>query len=654
MSSLTNIGCTAVIAIISAMAISAMQANNTQDLQTLLAAAQQAQSSSDFSLAAECYRRAVRLSPNTPELWANLGLMYHQKGELSEAIKSFSEAARLNPSLFVPQLFLGIENLQLQHAEAAIPYLQKAEQINPRDPQVPLALGRALAISGQGDRASDAYWRAVSLAPSNGDAWLGLGIANLQQMETDARIMNGTYKDSVYTKLHAGETFAEQGKLTQSAAAYKSALMGTSPPPLCAHAGYGIVLLRQQEISSAHAEFDLELKLNPGCALARLGLAAVHLVQGDTEGALSEITTAWNADQGFLQENLPLLRDAVTTEQGEELIRMAKDQELQGGNPAESLNKIQTQFNPDGPVSRRSPENGKGSQISKSSTAARVLNKSEMLYSTGQYRKCSDSMRLRLNALPEASVLLLAPCAFYTGDYRTASLAARRLKANTSTRVIGLYWESKAYQRSAITALTRAGETDDNSPRIHILLGDLYRQKERWEEAVQEYQKALALAPQDLGARLGLAMAFFASGRSLDALAVDQSLLKETPDDPEENLLAGEILVRINRLVEAEAYLKKSLTSDQGVALRAHTLLGEVYTATDRFPEALSEFKLCLANDEDGSIHYMIGRLYAKLGDKSSADEAFRDAKRLRKLADDRTNFTPQQDSADKTRGVAP
>ena len=84
----------------------ATQADNTQNLESILTAASEAQAKGDFSTAAEYYRQAVKVSPNTAELWANLGLMDDVAGNSSEAIKSFSEAARLNASMFVPQLFL--------------------------------------------------------------------------------------------------------------------------------------------------------------------------------------------------------------------------------------------------------------------------------------------------------------------------------------------------------------------------------------------------------------------------------------------------------------------------------------------------------------------------------------------------------------------
>ncbi len=618
MSWVKKAGCAAFIAACSSMAMWAAQADSTQSLQSIMTAAAEAQTKGDFSAAAGYYRQAVKLSPGTAELWANLGLMDDLAGNSLEAIKSFTQAAHLNGSMYVPQLFLGIEYLKLNRAETAIPFLQKAEQINPKDPQVPLALGRAYALSGKGDRSSDAYLRALDLVPDNGDAWLGLGMAKMQQSSADDRAMTATYKDSAYTKLRAGETFAEQGRLNRASDAYVSALSDKSAPPPCAHAGYGLVLLRQREVSKANSELDQELKANSGCSLARLGLAAIRLIQGDSDGALKDLEALWHADRGFLQENLPLLRDVLSDDQRSQLLRMAEELEARGETP---------------PV-------GSGDAVQ--TEAQSRLKEAEAFYLSGQYQNCSESLQPSLNALAEQSLSLLAQCAFYTGDYRTASSAARRLKTDPATRASGLYWESKADQKLAIAALARAGETASNSPQLHVLLGDIYRQKERWEDAESEYRKALALEPHNQGASLGLAMALFGGGKSEEALAIDKALLVETPNHPEENILAGEILVRGDHFTDAEAYLTKVHDTGQKYMPRVHTLLGQIYLATNRYPQALAEFKLSEASDDDGSIHYQLGRIYQKLGDKEKAVEAFQISKRLREQSDSRVNPAPQ------------
>ena len=67
-------------------------------------------------------------------------------------------------------------------------------------------------------------------------------------------------------------------------------------------------------------------------------------------------------------------------------------------------------------------------------------------------------------------------------------------------------------------------------------------------------------------------MALFADGKSDEALSIDKELLTETPDQSEENLLAGEILVRNHHFGDAEAYLTKIRDTGQKFMPRVHAL----------------------------------------------------------------------------------
>ena len=83
-------------------------------------------SQSDFKTAAENYQQAVKMHPENAEMWANLGLMEHEGGDYAQAMKSFERAIHLKPSLYVPNLFLGIDSLHEGNSSAAIPSLVKA------------------------------------------------------------------------------------------------------------------------------------------------------------------------------------------------------------------------------------------------------------------------------------------------------------------------------------------------------------------------------------------------------------------------------------------------------------------------------------------------------------------------------------------------
>ena len=625
------------------------QADQSQGLNSFLATAQQALARKDYSAAADSYRKALKVSPNAAELWADLGLMDHETGSFAEAIKSFTEAARLDPSLYVPQLFLGIDYLELNRAETAIPFLQNAEKLNPADPQASLTLGRALAIANKGVGATDAYWRAVTLAPRSGNAWLGLGKAYLQQVDSEARVMTTTYESSRYGKLRAAELFAEQGKLIQSARAYQSVLTMASPPP-CSHAGYGIVLLRQKAIAEATAEFDRESDSNQGCPFTRLGLAAAQLAQGFTENALRDLIAVWTADQGFFQQAWPVLRDGVTAQQTQALFDLANQWQTRSGIPAEFVASLQSGSQPYEPLPPIPAGSAAEAQDPTKTTAPSLLIDAENLYLSAQFQKCSDGLRPQLAELPEKYLTILSACAFYTGDYRTAALAARRLSTNLSTRQVGLYWQSKADQKLAIATLTRASQIDANSPGMHVLLGDVYRQNRRWADAESEYSKALALEPENRSGRLGLAISLFADGKRDAALAADQLLLRANPNDPQANLLAGEIFIQLNQYSDAESFLNRCSGIQPEFLPRVHALRGEVYANTNRIPEALSEFKLGMNSDEDGSIHFQMARLYQKTGDKKAAAEAFQVSRQLREKKDASAMVALPQSGANVTR----
>jgi tetratricopeptide (TPR) repeat protein len=615
-----------------------------QTIQSLLAEARDAQSRRDFNAAADLYRKAAELDPSVPELWANLGLMYHESGKSGDAIQSFKQAARLNASLYVPQLFLGIEYLKIQKPDAALPYLETAARLNPKDPQAELFLGKAYATLNHGDRAVDAFWKAIQLAPNNGSAWLGLGTTYLQQVENDARLMTSTYNHSPYESLRAAETFAEQGKLVEAENAYKAAIAFASPAP-CAHAEFGITLLREKKIADAREQFKTETRTESHCGLATLGIAVAEAAGEHPEAAIKALTSIAADDSGFIQSNLHLFHDALSADQARALADLARKHQSAGDFSIDLGSIVEQAL-----LSDTLPATGIHEAGTTQTARAPLPADAEKLYAAGKYAACDQVLKPKLETLNSAQQQLLASCSFYTGDFLTTSKVAERQKANSATLVRGLYWETKADQELAVATLTRAGEIDPDSPRMHVLTGDVFRQKRRWSEAEAEYRKALAIDPASHAARLSLAIVLFTELKTDEALEITKSLLTEAPEDPEANLLAGEILVQGHKFEEAEPYLSRCQHLDPDLIPRLHVLLGQVYAATNRIAEAISEYKLGLVSDVDGSIHYQLARLYEKSGDKDAAAEQIRISQQLRKHWDDQAHTAIEQLSTDTSR----
>ena len=592
------------------------------DFESLVGSAQHAQARGDFEAAAGFYRRASTLQPQNAELAANLGLMYYQVNKNEEAADAFRHAIRLNPGLFVPNLFLGLDYVKLKRFSEAIPYLKQAARSKPEDIHAQTGLAQAYSGLGETRLAIRWYVTATRLEPRDADVWYRLGIDYLEQVESDARVLLAQYKDSAYVQALMAENFAEQRLFDRAAASYQKALALPAFPP-DTHAGYGFVLLNERELRGAERELKSELALDPGSLLAKLGMARLDLEQGSAELAGNQIAQLWRADPGFLTSNLERFKTGLTQARVMELQAALEKLQANGEMPAQAA----SLFRPD--AAETSLSRGRRSETWASNGGTGIRRSAAEWYSQGAYRQCSDLLGPQIATLSVRDLRLLALCAYATGDYEHAFDAAGKLSASSATRAEGLYWETRSSEKLASDAFAHASEIDSASPRLHVLLGDVYRQQERFEDAEREYRKALVLQPQDTGALFGLSLALLGDRQSDEALHIAQAALKNNPSDPELNLVMGEILCQREDFSDAEAYLKKGLSARPESMPHVHALLGKVYASTNRPQEAIAELKLALPEDKDGHLYYQIGRLYLKIGDRAAAQRAFLTSKRL-------------------------
>jgi len=274
-----------------------------------------------------------------------------------------------------------------------------------------------------------------------------------------------------------------------------------------------------------------------------------------------------------------------------------------------------------------------------------VLRLAQESLTHGEYRQCVKSLIPTLGSLPRQELSLLATCSFLTGDYKTTLLAAKKLQAFPAGREESLYWSILADQRLAVLALAYAGEVEPNSLRLHELLAESYRDREKYSEAEAEYNVALNINPNEFAALIGAATNYLQELRVELAQEMIQRALLQNPSDPEANYIMGEVLFAEHKYSEAEPYLKTGLTTRAELIPRIHALLGQVYGSQGDTPRAIEEYKLGLPSDDDGSVHYQLGRLYQKTGETKLAAQAFADSKALnqRKQTATRDTFGLQQ-----------
>lgn len=595
----------------------AAQRTPAADFESLVTEAQQAQAAGNFAAAVSDYKQAAKLHPEIPELWANLGLMQHNAGDIGGAIMSFQHANRLNASLYVPNLFLGIDLARTGKANDAIPFLLKAEKTNQSDPQAALALGRAYIAEGKFGAAAETLEHAVTLAPTLGAAWFTLGIAHLEQVEEDARTLSAEGKDSAFAGALYAESLQKQARFGEAATLYKS-LLNSQPQPPCLRSQLGFALLREHDPAEATEAFASEQTTHPECGLALLGQARMAIERGDQNLAGKLLDEAWSRDHGFVEKNAAVLTEGLTREQISGVVEFLSQNN--GIISSDLPNALLAALG----YSDRSAETHAETPLPGNTGSA------EELYRAGKFRTCADRLEAKLPALSADKLHLLAACAFFTADDQLTARAAAAMQAAQPGSLEALYWSIQANERLALRALARFQQLEPDSARSHVLLGDIYHQLDRHDDAQAEYQKALAIAPGDPAALLGLATACLSNNNNDGAIETAETALVRSPDDPELNLILGEALLAKRDYAGAEAALRKTLRAKPQMQPHVHALIGKIYAETGRNQEAIEELKLGASSDEDGAIQYLLARLYRKLGNTEAANAALERMKSIK------------------------
>jgi tetratricopeptide (TPR) repeat protein len=610
---------------------------NSQEAQEDLAArAEEAQHNGDYRAAAQIYQEMLKAEPRSAEVRANLGLMRHLLGEYPAAIREFRTALQENPRLFVPNLFLGLDLLEVEKPREAISYLERAHGLDPHDANPVLGLGQAYTKSDDLLKARTSYNEAVRLNPEEPRAWFGLGSTYLNLEDEDVERMGRAHSSSAYFQALGAKSFLEEGRLNDAIAKYQQLLEAPSAPA-CVRSDFGFALIQSGRLADAQQEFQKERGDAPRCLMARLGLARIALGHGDTTTAFDELSRVWQVDRNFLSANAPILWGGLSPEKIEGLERRLKDTsapDVPAGlgdalvaaltrwhkDPIETVGEISTNFladsaqpGPPGPVQR----------VSQTRVA--------QFYSEGKYTDCRESLKPALPRLALQDSLLLAECAYESGDFETSFLASDQAVNADPQSPAAWYWRIKASEVLAVNALMQAGLAQPNSPAVHVMLGDVYRDRKKYDEAEAEYRKAIELKPRDVPAHFGLAATFYRAFLYDKALPELETVLQLEPHNPQANFMMADILAYQRKFAQAEPHAQAALHGAPSNLPLAHALLGKIYAFQGRTPEAIKELQQGLADDHDGSLHYQIYLLYKKAGDSNRASEALKQSEVLRR-----------------------
>lgn len=181
----------------------------------------------------------------------------------------------------------------------------------------------------------------------------------------------------------------------------------------------------------------------------------------------------------------------------------------------------------------------------------------------------------------------------------------------------------------AILARLKALTPDD--PEVWRAFGELQLGLDNCGDAVQAFQTAIRLNPNEAKAYGGLGKAYLKMGREDDARAAIKKAIELVmkPGSLTDFLLRGWAYQEAGRYAEAaEAYMAASRLDPNSV--EAHLGLASAYDSVERYAEAVESYKVVLRLKPDhASALYRLGLASVRMGQFAEAIAALRSATRL-------------------------
>lgn len=245
-------------------------------------------------------QEAVSASQQNAILLDELGSLYAQTQNWTQAQTAFEHALEINPSLASAHLHLGIVLARQLQTEPTLRELATAAQLAPQHATTQLEYGKALAAADRDTDAIPHFEKALALNPSLLEATEQLAMA-LQR--------NGKEQEAIplFQKVVAGQPHNAQaltnlglalvqvGKASDAIPLYWQAL-AVAPDNATAQQDLGVAYLQQSDLDDAIRQFRAGLALVPDSPQLHYNLGLAYKLKDDSPHAISELETAAKLD----------------------------------------------------------------------------------------------------------------------------------------------------------------------------------------------------------------------------------------------------------------------------------------------------------------------------------------------------------------------
>lgn len=588
-----------------------------------LVAAQQAQAARDFTTAETEYRAVVKLAPQFAEGYLNLGLVHQLQGRETEAMQDFRSALKLKPTLTGANFLLGVDYCRQSNGLAAIPYLEAAVAAQPQQVEMLAWLATAQDLSGRWASEAATLNRALKLQPANIDLLYLLGQAYEHLGKQQAADLKRSAADSVYAEQLVAESYSSTNEWPSAVIHFQNAI-DRSPNFPGLHAELGEVYLHAGKLKAAASEFEKELSLHPNSLRARLRLGETRLLEGNTSDALEDWQQALKVDalqaERFLGIRETGFGDAMLEQVPETLhprLESIESELRDNPAPAAELARGFVRVHLGRPANATSlPAQAVAAKSCSQSAIAELLK--EESYS--QLPSCMS--RIVSPQTPPARRIEVAGALMEAGEYEFSLQVLDSLPPAQKQTASAAYWRARGYEKLATAAYLRLYRAEPNSFRVHELEGDLAATRDDDGKAIEEYRTAVELNPNVANLHYSLGHTYWKILKIPEARVELEAELKMNPRHAGALHDMGDSYLQEHEPEKALPYLQRAVAAYPENP-DIHRDLGTAYAQLKDYRKAEAEYKIGLANDQDGSVHYKLAKVYQALGQKQNADREF-------------------------------
>jgi tetratricopeptide (TPR) repeat protein len=497
-----------------------------------------------WDLAETNFRKAIDLNPKSTIALVSLGNLYQTRGRFPEAEQYFRRAIDTAPDAAEPRRSLGNLYLAENKPGQTEEFLRQSKKDFPDNPAIYRMLGNYYHDSGQLDKAVDelaALYRAHPKDMVLKRDYIQLLI--LTKRIDDARKLNDEIlkatPDDEDAQIYKAEIEIEQGK-PGDAVNILQAVLKNDPDNGIAHYQLGLAFGQLGNTTRAEAELRDAVRLRPDNVEAHRGLAHAAIARRDASGLAQEaeqiIALQPAAPDGYLfRSGVEIGRKQFA--EADKDIKLAMERQPNNFDAYMQLGNLRMAQNQPGEAQKAYRE---ALDLNPNSTDA-LFEVLAMDVVQKQVDRAVATAKTQLAKYPDNvgfHIVLGQLLLDQKHDLPGAEAEFKRAsdldpKNGDATVRLGTIQSARGATDQALQTYLDAQKANPGDVALYLLAGQIYRGKQDWEHARQQYQKALDLQPDSAVANNEMAYIMLEQGGNIDvAFAMAQTARRQLPDSP--------------------------------------------------------------------------------------------------------------------------